>query len=112
MRDFPDSAHLVKGRALVQLEDHETGPAVWAASLATGKTPRHELHPQAPTPSTQANADGMGKFGGNAEGVGRLASLTPLNLQLLQRANSSNHRSSSLSSSSSSSSPISAVKHR
>ncbi|EFJ50501.1 hypothetical protein VOLCADRAFT_88913 [Volvox carteri f. nagariensis] len=44
MRDFPDSAQLVKGRARVQLEDHEAGPAVWAASLAAGKTPRHELH--------------------------------------------------------------------
>ncbi|GLC33903.1 hypothetical protein PLESTB_000816300 [Pleodorina starrii] len=37
MRDFPDSAQLVKSRARVQLEDHEIGPAVWAATMAMCK---------------------------------------------------------------------------
>ncbi|GLC33901.1 hypothetical protein PLESTM_000131800 [Pleodorina starrii] len=56
MRDFPDSAQLVKGRARVQLEDHEAGPAVWAASLATGQTPRHELHPTFRKPTIDSSS--------------------------------------------------------
>ncbi len=38
-RDFPDSAHLVQTRAQVQLEDHEIGPAMWAASMAATQMP-------------------------------------------------------------------------
>ncbi|KAG2496518.1 hypothetical protein HYH03_005342 [Edaphochlamys debaryana] len=36
MRDFPDSAALVSERSQVQLEDHEAGPAIWAAALVAG----------------------------------------------------------------------------
>ncbi|GIL60566.1 hypothetical protein Vafri_15103 [Volvox africanus] len=34
MRDFPESAQLVKNRAMVQLEDHEIGHSMLAAALA------------------------------------------------------------------------------
>ncbi|GIL91483.1 hypothetical protein Vretifemale_19076 [Volvox reticuliferus] len=59
MRDFPESAELVRSRAQVQLEDHEIGPAVWAASMATS-------HMQRQQQQELKQADNIG--GSNGEG--------------------------------------------
>lgn len=66
MRDFPDSAQMVKGRARVQLEDHEAGPALWAVSLAAGTAPRHELHPPIATASFSQQQQELPSAGGSA----------------------------------------------
>ncbi|GIM16118.1 hypothetical protein Vretimale_18773 [Volvox reticuliferus] len=71
MTDFPESAQLVKNRAMVQLEDHEIGHSMLSAALAARETAgQQESQSQTASDSDDMDSDDDSQPGNNVNNVG------------------------------------------